>query len=239
MNAVYREFFADEPPVRTTVVADLADGAAVAISAVAVPDGAPREVLQPAGWVKSPRPYSYVVRAGDLVYFSGLISRRGTDDQAVLGSTQLQMKTILDNAGVLLQTAGLDYSDVVAARVYLTDDSFFEEMNDEYRRVFPDRSAGARDRHHGADGRRAPWRSRSWPRPSTSEILGPTVSPTLPVSTAVRVGPRVFLSGVLGNTDTNIGDVGSADATRRSPASGTRSHSPASRSPTSSTTRSI
>ena len=39
------------------------------------------------------------------------------------------------------------------------------------------------------------------------QLIGPAVSPSLPVSTAVRAGPRVFLSGVLGNTDANVGDV--------------------------------
>src|SRR5678815_1906759 len=62
MNAVYREFFADKPPARTTVAVDLANGALVEISAIAVPNGAPRETLLPAGWMKSPRPYSYIVK---------------------------------------------------------------------------------------------------------------------------------------------------------------------------------
>jgi 2-iminobutanoate/2-iminopropanoate deaminase len=56
MNTVYREFFTEAPPTRTTVVAGLAQGALVAMSAVAVPEGAHRETLHPAGWVKSPPP---------------------------------------------------------------------------------------------------------------------------------------------------------------------------------------
>ncbi len=39
------------------------------------------------------------------------------------------------------------------------------------------------------------------------EVLGPGVAPTLPLSTAVRSGDRIFLSGVLGNTDANVGDI--------------------------------
>jgi 2-iminobutanoate/2-iminopropanoate deaminase len=206
MNAIYRGAFTDAPPARTTVVADLADGALVALSAVAVPDGAPRETLLPAGWMKSPRPYSYIVRAGDLVYFSGLVSRRGTDDQPVSGTTAVQVKTILDNAGVLLKTVGLDYSDVVAARVFITDDLYFDDMNAEYRKYFPiDPPARAT----AIANLMGPSMVEISLVASTidHEILGPTVSPTLPISTGVRVGPRVFLSGVLGYTDTNIGDL--------------------------------
>ena len=205
MNGVYREFFPDRAPARTTVSADLPGNALIMVSAVAVPAGAPRETLHPSGWVKSPQ-LSYGVRAGDLVFLSGLVSRRGADDQVVPGSIGLQTRTILENAGALLRAAGLSYEDVVAARVYLADDSLFEAMNDEYRRFFP---TGP------------PARSTAITRlinvdssveialiASTvdKQLIGPTVSPSLPVSTAVRVGPRVFLSGVLGNTDTNLGD---------------------------------
>ena len=100
-----REFFADKPPTRTTLVTDVRDGALVEVSTIAVPVGADREVLHPAGWMKSPRPYSYIVRAGGLVFLSGLVSRRGVDDKPVPGPVNVQVKTILDNAGtdVLMQ----------------------------------------------------------------------------------------------------------------------------------------
>ena len=38
-------------------------------------------------------------------------------------------------------------------------------------------------------------------------MLGAAVSPSLPLSSAVRTGNLVFLSGVLGNTDANARDV--------------------------------
>ncbi len=207
LNNAYREYFPDKPPVRTTVSGDLPAGALVMISAVAVPQGAAREALHPAGWAKSPRPYSYIVRAGDLVFLSGLVSRRGSDDQVVPGSITVQTRTILENAGVLLRTAGLSYANVVAARVYLTDDSLFEAMNDEYGRYFsggPPARATAITRLMGADSTVEISLVAST---SEKQLIGPTVSPSLPVSTAVRAGSHVFLSGVLGTTDANVGDV--------------------------------
>jgi 2-iminobutanoate/2-iminopropanoate deaminase len=206
MNAVYREFFQEQPPARTTVAAELAGGALVEMSAVAVPNGAPRETLLPAGWMKSPRPYSYIVRAGDLVFLSGLVSRRGTDDQVIAGTVTLQVKTILDNAVTLLRTAGLTLDDVVAARVFVTDDLYFEEMNNQYRRYFavgPPARATAVTGLMGADAK------VEITLVATSEdkrVIGPLVSPTLPVSTAIRAGRRLFLSGVVGNTDANNED---------------------------------
>ena len=207
LNSVYREYFPDKAPARTTVSADLPNGALVMVSAVAVPQGVEREVLHPAGWAKSPRPYSYIVRAGDLVFLSGLVSRRGSDDQVVPGSVVVQTRQILENAGVLLRTAGLSYANVVAARVYLTDDSLFEAMNDEYGRYFsegPPARATAITRLMGADSTVEISLIAST---APKELIGPTVSPSLPVSTAVRAGSHVFLSGVLGTTDANVGDV--------------------------------
>lgn len=207
MNVVYRRAFADQPPVRTTVATDLPNGALIMLSAIAVPAGATREAMHPAGWVKSPRPYSYIVRAGEFVFFSGLVSRRGTDDQLVPGPVALQTKTILDNAGVLLKTAGLSYDDVVAARVFLTDDSFFEEMNNQYRLYFTSNPPARATAVTGLMGNDAFVEISLVASTSPKQVLGPAVSPSLPLSSAVRAGDLLFLSGVLGNTDANADDL--------------------------------
>ena len=207
MNGAYRAVFADKPPTRTTVVAALPGDALVAISAIAVPVGAEREVMHPAGWMKSPRPYSYIVRANGLVFLSGLVSRRGSDDGTVPGPVTTQVRTILDNAGVLLRTAGLTHADVVASRVFLTDDTYFEAMNDEYRKYFgaapPARATAVVDLM-GLETTVEITLIAS----ASKETIGRSLAPSLPLSAAVRSGRLVFLSGVLGNTEANMGDVG-------------------------------
>ena len=206
MNAAYRDVFRDGPPTRTTVVTPLPGAALVAIAAIAVPNGVPREVLHPAGWMKSPRPYSYIVRANGLVFLSGLLSRRGTDDLFVPGPAGAQVRTILENAGALLAAAGLDYSHVVAARVFLTDDAAYDEMNAEYRRFFttlPPARATAIVELVGANAVAEITLIAS----DRKEPIGASLAPSLPLSAAVRAGDLVFLSGVLGNTDQNLGDV--------------------------------
>ena len=207
MNEVYRQLFADRPPARTTVVTDLAGGALIGMSAIAVPVGTPREVLHPPGWMKSPRPYSYIVRAGGLVFFAGLVSRRGVDDAAVPGPVPTQTRTILDNAGVLLKTAGLTYADVVAARVFLTDDTYFDAMNDEYRTYFAQEPPARATAVTGLMGLDSTVEITLIATTGRKEVLGASVSPSLPLSSAVRAGELVFLSGVLGNTEANATDV--------------------------------
>lgn len=207
MNTAYRETFADKPPVRTTVAVSLPGRASIMMSAIAVPNGAPRETLHPGGWMKSPRPYSYIVKAAGFVFLSGLVSRRGTDDQVVPGPVSLQTATILDNAGVLLKTAGLSYADVVSARVFLVDDSFFESMNDEYRRYFTSEPPARATAVTGLMGPDATVEISLIASEAGKQVVGPAVAPSLPLSTAVRAGDLLFLSGVLGNTDANSGDV--------------------------------
>lgn len=206
MNAIYRTYFPDNPPARTTIAADLPPGALIQVSATAVPTGTSRIAMQPGNWAKTPRPYSYLVRTGDLVFISGLTSRRGTDDQFVPGPVALQTKTILDNAGTLLRTAGLSFDNVVAARVFLTDDGDFESMNEEYRKRFADMPPARATAITGLMGTDAEVEIALVASSFSKETIGPLVSPTLPVSTAVRAGSRVFVSGLTGTTDTNTDD---------------------------------
>ncbi len=207
LNAAYREYFREGPPTRTTVVTDLLNGALVEISAIALPNGAAREALIPEGWMKSPRPYSYIIRTADLVFLSGLISRRPADDTFVPGSVDVQTKTILDNATALLKTAGVSLDQVVQSRVFITDGAVFDGMNDAYRTYFskePPARATAVARLMGDDYL---VEITLLATRGKKEVIGPVVSPSLPLSTAVRAGNRIFLSGVLGNTDANMGDV--------------------------------
>ncbi len=206
MNEAYAPFFPDDPPTRTTIVSDLSANRLVAMSAVAVPTGGLREALHPAGWVKSQRPYSYIVRTEHLVFFSGLVSRRGVDDRLMPGPISTQMKTVFDNARVLLRTAGLQFRDVVAAKVFITDELHFVDMNAAYRRVFnvepPARATAVVPlMSDEANVEMTFVASRSG-----REVFGPTVSPSVPLSAAVTAGPFVFLSGVLGNTEANLDD---------------------------------
>jgi reactive intermediate/imine deaminase len=207
MNAIYREYFSDQPPTRTTVVADLLSDGLVEMSAVAAPNGAPREAMLPSGWMKSPRPYSYIIRTGDLVFLSGLVSRRPTDDKPVPGSMAVQMKTIFGNAAALLKTAGLTFADVVSSRVFITDPSFFEEMNDEYRQYFKTEPPARATAVTGLMGDTSIVEVTMVASTVKKQVLGPSVYPSLPLSAAVQAGRRVFLSGMLGNTDANAGNV--------------------------------
>src|SRR5262249_39432706 len=105
-------------------------------SMIAAQDRSARTVIHPSSWMASPNPYSYAIRSGDTVFLSGLVARRGRDNQPLAGDVATETTVIMDNAGELLSAAGLSHASIVAARVYLTDGSTFQQMNGAYRRYF-------------------------------------------------------------------------------------------------------
>jgi enamine deaminase RidA (YjgF/YER057c/UK114 family) len=206
MNEVFSRYFPRDPPTRTTVVATLPGASArIQISAVAVPAGAPRAVLLPTGWSKSPSPYSYAIQTADLVFLAGLVARDPKDNAPIKGDIEVQMRAIFDNANALLSAGGVSFADVVSARIYLTDAALFARMNTAYRSRFPkDPPARATVR----TGLMSPDylvevtlladRSKAHRALTTPAPDGTPGTPNPNLSSAIAAGPRLFLSGMLG-----------------------------------------
>jgi len=213
MNEVYKTYLPADPPARTTIVANLPNtNADVGIGLVAIAAGEERRIIHPADWLKSPLPYSYGVKSGDTLFLAGLVSRNGRDNSVVRGDVEAQTRTTLENARQILEAAGMTLGDVVSARVYITDTAHFQGMNKAYREFFvtdPPARATVRADLAGPDyiveitlvvvqGAR-----EAITMPAEDGSPGPK-NPNL--SSAIRVGNRLFVSGFLGNTDATRGD---------------------------------
>jgi aminoacrylate peracid reductase len=207
MNQAYRAFWPGDPPTRTTVITRLvAPGARVEISMVAVPRGAERVVVLPAGWKKSPNPYSYLIRSGGMVFLSGLVSRNGSDNAFVNGDVRVQTRTIMENAGQLLGAAGLSFRDIASARIYLTSAADFAAMNEVYREFFPDAPPARATVQCGLAGPEAVVEITFVASSAPRHAVGAPPS-GLPLSPAIRAGRHLYVSGMLGNTPDAAGDV--------------------------------
>jgi 2-iminobutanoate/2-iminopropanoate deaminase len=81
------------------------------------------------------RPYSAGILAGDTLYVAG---QTGADfkTQKVPENFDDEIRQCLNNVGSILQAGGMDFSDVVAVQVYLTDIDLFQRMNAVYTQVF-------------------------------------------------------------------------------------------------------
>jgi reactive intermediate/imine deaminase len=213
MNEVYRTYWTKDPPARTTVMLPLLNEGLVEIAAVAVPDGGNRVVVNPSDWMVSPNPYSYGIKSGNTLFLAGLISRNGKDNSTIKGDMAAQTKTVMDNAAAVLKAGGMTFADVVSARIYVTDSAKFQDMNTVYRTYFPsDPPARATVKADLTSADYVVEVTMVAVQGAKTAITTPgddgkpgTKNPNL--SSAIRVGNRLYVSGILGNTPTNKGDV--------------------------------
>lgn len=201
MNAVYRTYFAEDPPTRATVQADLATpGALVELSMVAARADVPRRVIVPQGMTTPDLPYSWGIQAGRTLFVAGATSRDPSSYEPVTGDIATQTERVLQNIGLVLRSAGMDYSDVVACNVFLDDARDFRAMNETYRTFFPESPPA-----------RATVRARLMNPIFRSEIQCTAVEdrtrrvvsarplrPGASLSPAIQVGDELYLSGMLG-----------------------------------------
>jgi reactive intermediate/imine deaminase len=202
MNDAYRGFWPKDPPTRTTVITDLLLGADVEISMIAVPTGAERQIIHPADWIKAPNPYSYAIKSGDTLFLSGLVPRNGRDNSTVTGDIEVQTAAVLDNAGQLLKAAGMDYSNIVSARVYLPNVENFQAMNRTYRSRFPKDPPARATVKAGLAGPQYAVEITFVASTAPREAITPAGN----LSAAIKSGNRLYVSGTLGHTPETAGD---------------------------------
>jgi 2-iminobutanoate/2-iminopropanoate deaminase len=104
----------------------------------AAPAAAEKKFITPpefAGTRTATLPFSPGVLVDGTLYVAG---QTGTNlkTNSIPADFETEMKTCLDNIGLILKAAGMSFDDVVAVQVYLTDISLFERMNAVYSGVF-------------------------------------------------------------------------------------------------------
>ncbi len=206
MNEVYRTFWPKDPPARTTIIAgSIEPEARLQISAVALRNGAERTVIHPAGWQKNPN-YSYGVKSGDTLFLAGLVARDPKTNTDVSGDITAQTRQALQNAGEILKAGGMTYADAVSSRVFITDASQFQTMNAAYRPFFPQvLPARATVKAKLARPQYAVEITLLAVRHADRQVINPGNN-NRPYSSAVRVGDRLYVSGMIGSTEKNVGD---------------------------------
>jgi reactive intermediate/imine deaminase len=138
MNKLYagRFEFGNTPARATIQVSSLPEGAQIEYTGIAVRELSQRRAVRP----KNMRPSataSPCVFAGDTLYCSAKDAfipgpNAGIYAASVEHQVRQSMRNLLDN----LEEADMDFSDVVAANVYLDDVSDFQAMNKIYARYF-------------------------------------------------------------------------------------------------------
>jgi enamine deaminase RidA (YjgF/YER057c/UK114 family) len=213
MNEVYRTFFTENPPARTTIVADLVvPEGVIEISAVGIPNGAERVAIHPRDWMKSPNPYSYAIKSGDTLFLAGLIARNGKDNSVVQGDMTVQLKTAMDNARQILEAAGYSFSDVVAVKNFISDSSSFDAMNKAYQTYFPKDPPARATVVAPLTAPQYLYETQMIAVKGSREAITAPAADGTPgranpnLSSAIKVGNKLYVSGMLGNSADNKGD---------------------------------
>lgn len=81
-------------------------------------------------------PYSQAVEAGGFVFCSGMIPLDPATGQVNTGSVAEQTELVMKNISGLLQTAKLEFANVVKTTIFLTDMGDFPAVNEVYGKYF-------------------------------------------------------------------------------------------------------
>ena len=112
----------------------LASLLALALFSALMPLRAERKIIQPKEFAPG-APFSPAVLVDGTLYVSGQIGR-DLKTQKVPENFEAEVRQVLDNIGIILREAKMNYADVVAVQVYLTDMQLFQRMNAIYLTYF-------------------------------------------------------------------------------------------------------
>lgn len=203
MNAVYRTVFAEAPPTRATVEADLPHpDALIQFTFVATPDA--KEFVAPEGLRSPALPYSWGIRVGNTLFVSGATSRDPDTFQPVTGSVPTQTRRIFGNVGMVLEAGGMDYGDLTSCKVFLNDPRRFQEMNGAYAEFVPDADPPARATVRANLVNVAFSTEIQCVAVDSGErsVVRPEARGRSPFSPGIDVGDRVYVAGATGQGPT-------------------------------------
>lgn len=86
---------------------------------------------------KAVGPYSQAVVSGNLIYTSGQIHLTA-EGKLLEGTIEAQTHQVMKNLQAVLAAAGVDFSQVVKATIYVTDMSWYGKINEAYGSYFSD-----------------------------------------------------------------------------------------------------
>ncbi len=98
----------------------------------------PKEVLIPAGSPPPLAPYSPGVKAGNIVYVSGVLPLDVDGKTVGEGDVRAQTRQVLETIKSVLESAGGSMADVTMNSIFLKDLDDYAAMNEVYREYFPE-----------------------------------------------------------------------------------------------------
>jgi reactive intermediate/imine deaminase len=101
----------------------------------------PKTCLTPKSLSFQPRPtypYSPGTMADGWVFTAGQVNWNERSEKVGIGDVRAQTRQVLANVRAVIEEAGGTMADVVKCNVYLADIRYFQVMNEEFAKAFPE-----------------------------------------------------------------------------------------------------
>ena len=98
----------------------------------------PKTPITPKGSPPPLAPYSPGVRAGDMIYVSGILSLDKDGNTVGGGDAGAQTRQVLEIIKSVIEAGGATMKDVAFNQIFLSDMAHYQAMNAVYREYFPD-----------------------------------------------------------------------------------------------------
>ena len=82
-------------------------------------------------------PYNQAVQFGNLLFVSGQIALNPANNELIIFSIEDETKQVMENIGAILNEAGMNYSNILKASIFISDMNNFGKINEVYGKYFP------------------------------------------------------------------------------------------------------
>jgi len=90
-------------------------------------------------------PYNQAVLSGNMLFTSGQIAIDPTTGDLVMDNIAEETRQVMENLKAVLTEAGMDFSHVLKASIFITDMASFSKINEVYTSYFDEATAPARE----------------------------------------------------------------------------------------------
>ena len=97
-----------------------------------------KKPIFPAGAAKPIAPYSPGIEANNMVFLSGQIALIGESGELQMASIAEETKQVMENIGLLLKAAGLDFGHLVKCTIFMSSMDHYVAVNEVYGSYFKD-----------------------------------------------------------------------------------------------------
>lgn len=104
-----------------------------------------KKIIQTANAPAPIGPYNQAVFFGNILFVSGQIAIDPSTGNLITDNIEDEAHQVLKNVGAILEEAGLTYSDVLKASVFVKDMGLFGRINAIYTQYFGEENAPARE----------------------------------------------------------------------------------------------